>query len=327
MKQKNWFIFSGGLMVIAFIGGFMINAGLNPNDSEKPTEEDETPVPQELVLKFPTYTIPDGINFAGETVPLNDFEVYERLDMELHAAVYRNSATLAAFKKANRYFPVIEPILQEKGIPDDFKYLCVVESNLANAVSSAGAGGFWQFMPKTAASYNLTVNTEIDERYNLVKATYAACDFLKKAYEKFGSWTSAAASYNMGMAGLSGDMTEQKQTNYYDLRLNSETSRYVIKIAATKILFSDPGFYGYSFKREDVYPVIPTRSVEVTTSIADLAQYAIDQGTTYKILRELNPWLLKNTLTVAAGKSYTLLLPGDGWNNYRNLQTTGSFRY
>lgn len=267
-----------------------------------------------------SHSIPSGISFAGEMVPLSDFEVRERVDYELVSSIYRHSMTYIAMKRANRCFPVIEKILAKNGVPDDFKYLCVVESNLTNAVSPAKAVGYWQFLSETGKQYGLEVSEEVDERYHLEKSTQAACEYLKKAYQKFGSWTAAAASYNMGMAGLNGDMTDQKSNTYYDLRLNSETSRYIPRIIATKIIFENPRQYGYMVSQDDIYPEIPVKTISVNTPVENFVDWAAANGTNYKLLRELNPWLRKMSLKNARVKEYKILLPGNGWNNYEELQ-------
>jgi hypothetical protein len=214
-------------------------------------------------------------------------------------------------KRANRAFPVIEPILQKYGIPDDFKYLAVIESGLVNAVSSAGARGVWQFMPETAKEFGLTVNDNIDERMHIPKSTRAACAYLKSAYKRFNSWTLAAAAYNMGNGGVASSLKSQHSTGYYDLYLNQETSRYVFRILALKLILSDPENYGYKLFNRDLYRPLETRTITVTATIPDLANYAIAQGSSYKMLKLLNPWLLQNKLTTENGNSFELLLPAE----------------
>lgn len=250
-----------------------------------------------------------AMEFAGEKVPYADFEVRERVDREILGNTFSHSRTLLVLKRAGRWFPVIVPILKKNGLPEDLKYVAVIESDLSNAVSPAGASGFWQFMKATGPEFGLEVTEEVDERYHLEKATEAACQYFKRAYGKFNSWTLAAASYNMGMAGVSKRVEEQKQNSYYDLDLNSETSRYVARILAMKSIFENPEAYGFHIGNSDLYPPIPSTTLLVSTPIADLNAFAMENGTTLKMLKELNPWLRKNTLTNAKGKSYTIRIP------------------
>lgn len=258
------------------------------------------------------------LNLAGEAVPLNDFEVMERVDREVVSNVFRAGPTLMIFKRAARWFPVIEPILKENNVPDDFKYLCIIESELANVVSPAGASGFWQFMKTTAPAYGLEVNEEVDERYHVEKSTLAACKYLNEAYRKFGSWTLAAASYNMGMGGVSSKLAEQQQKTYYDLYLNSETHRYVARILAFKIIFSNPEKFGFNVRNADLYPLIAVREVEVNGPVPSWVDFAKSNGVSYKILKELNPWLRKASLTNSKRKAYKIKLPAESSFDYHN---------
>ncbi len=261
---------------------------------------------------FPAVKIPASLALAAEPVPLNDLEVRERLDREMLVNTYWHSQTLQNLKLATRWFPVIEPILAQNGVPDDFKYLAVAESNLRNGVSPAGATGFWQLMEATAKEYGLTVGTEVDERYDVERSTEAACRYLKNAYQRYGSWTLAAASYNMGMGGLDKRLGEQKVKHYYDLHLNTETSRYVFRVLAFKLIYEQHERYGFVLDPEDYYPPLLFRTVEVSSTVPDLYAFAQAEGTNYKMLRYLNPWLRSTRLTVAPGKSYTLRLPLEG---------------
>jgi len=224
-----------------------------------------------------------------------------------------HASTILAIKRANRAFPIIEPILKKNGIPDDFKYLAVIESGLVNAVSSAGARGVWQFMPETAKERGMEVNDIVDERYNLEKSTQAACSYFLSAKTKFGSWTLAAASYNGGMAGVNRQMDIQKESNYYDLLLTEETSRYVFRILALKEIMKNPDKFGFSLVNEELYNILPTKKVEVDSSISDLADFAKAQGINYKILKIHNPWLRDKKLDVADGKKYTIEIPLSGY--------------
>lgn len=252
--------------------------------------------------------LPKSANFAGEKTPLELIDVKERFDRELIINTNLHSSTLLIIKKAERYFPIIEPILKKNNIPDDFKYLCVIESALSNAVSSAGASGFWQFMKGTANEYNLTVDDHVDERYHLEKATEAACKYFKSAYDKFGSWTMVAAAYNRGMSGMQKAIASQYVDNYYDLFLNQETSRYVFRILALKEIMKYPEKYGYDIPKNDKYPPIPMKYITVTEDIEDLPLFAKEQGANYKLLKLYNPWLI-NTNLKTKGKTYTIELP------------------
>lgn len=258
--------------------------------------------------------LPNNMSFCDEKVPMSVVDVKERLDREMSVNINLHSATSLIMKRANRYFPEIEPILKKNGIPDDFKYLAVIESSLTQATSSAGAKGFWQFMPETAKEYNLEVSTTVDERYDVVKATEAACVYLKKAYNKFGNWTLVAASYNRGMAGVQKQLEVQGVTNYYDLYLTEETSRYVFRILALKEIMQNAGKYGYELPKDVLYNPIKTKKVAVSENIPDLARYALDQGINYKILKLHNAWLRDTSLTVSPGKTYTIEIPTEGYN-------------
>lgn len=185
----------------------------------------------------------------------------------------------------------------------------MAESSLQHLTSSAGAQSLWQFLGGTATQYGLQVDGEVDERYNVTKATDAACKYFNAAYAKFGSWTAAAASYNCGMGGYNAQATYQQSTNYYDLLLPEETNRYVFRILALKYLISNAVKYGYIIQSQDAYKPFKARTVSVTESIPDLAQYARDNGTSYKIVKILNPWLRGRSLTVKSARSYDLKLP------------------
>ena len=256
---------------------------------------------------------PTKINFSDENVPLQISDVKERFDRELLINANLHSSTLLVLKRANRFFPVIEPILKQNSIPDDFKYLCVIESALTNATSAAGAKGFWQFMPETAKEKGMEINESVDERYHLVKATQAACDYLNKAKEKFGSWTLAAASYNGGMSGIAKSLETQMATDYYDLLLTDETQRYVFRILALKEIMKNPKLYGFNLEANELYQPIPTRIIEVDSTILDLAQFSKLQGINYKILKIHNPWLRDKKLVNLTNKTYQLEIPTAGY--------------
>lgn len=256
------------------------------------------------VVKNKTY------EFAGEKVPMNDPEVFERLDRELSSNVYWQGNTLQIIKLSERYFPIIEPILRENGIPDDFKYLAVAESGLRHVTSPAGAASTWQIMKATGQSYGLRINDEIDERYHIEKSTRAACQYLNQAYQKYGNWTLAAASYNMGMAGIQNKINEQLEDNYYNLWLNQETSRYVFRIIAYKEILENPKSYGFIYQYGvDAYPPQNTEQKSVRLPIYDLALWAKDNQTNYKTIRTLNPWIRGNKLTSIRDTAIEITFP------------------
>jgi len=299
--------------LIYFIAGILIGAETILAYSFKYVDdaEETVEIKQDGRLQYKWYSpeIPKALSFAGERVPLDRQEVREQLDRELLYNYYNQYSTIYILKLADRYLPLIEPRLKANGIPEDFKYLCIAESALQNQTSRVGAVGFWQFMPATAPQYGLEVGDEVDERYSVEKSTDAACRYFKQAYAKLGSWTAAAASYNMGQGGYNGQATFQQRTNYYDLLLPEETMRYVFRILAFKLLVGEAQKFGYVVGKHDVYKPYPTKTLVVDSSIPNLAQFALDNGTTYRTLKQLNPWLRDRKLTVKSGKSYEIALP------------------
>ncbi|MGC1473944.1 MAG: lytic transglycosylase domain-containing protein [Psychroserpens sp.] len=258
-------------------------------------------------------SVPDGLNFAGEEMPLTDPDVLERMDRELLVNTYWQSNGLLMFKRAEKNFPIIEPILKKNGVPDDFKYLAVIESGLTNAVSPAGARGVWQIMKATGRENGLEINDNIDERYHLEMATEVACKYLLKSREELGSWTLAAAAYNAGNYGVSKRLKAQDVSNYYDLLLGEETGRYLFRIVALKEILSNPKQYGFNFSSEDLYKAIPTYKVEVDTVVTDFAKFAQGFGINYKILKIHNPWLREPELNNASRKKYYIEIPMNGY--------------
>jgi hypothetical protein len=253
--------------------------------------------------------LPEKIDFAGESVPLNDFDVKEGLEKEMLINSYWHSQTLMLLKRSTRYFGQIEPILKKNNIPDDFKYLALAESGFTNVTSPAGAVGFWQFTPPTAKDYGLEKNDEIDERYNLEKSTQAACKYFQDLYKVYKTWTMAAAAYNVGCRALNTSIERQYTKNYYDLLLNDETARYIYRIVALKLILSNPQAYGFNLPKEEYYQPIPYTEVKVSQPIKDLALFAFDHKTNYKLLKLLNPWLRNTALTNPAKKTYTIKIP------------------
>jgi membrane-bound lytic murein transglycosylase D len=265
-------------------------------------------------LKYSVYPVnlPSELQFAGEKVPLEYFDVKEDLDKELLINVYWQSHTMLLIKRANRYFPIIENVLRRNGIPADMKYLAVAESDLTNSVSPDQAVGFWQFVDGTARDYRLEVNDEVDERYHIEKSTEAACVFLKESYNRYSSWTMAAASYNMGRSGLNEQIERQKSDYYYDLLLNEETGRYIYRVLAIKLILSNPEEYGFYAGDKDLYPVIPSYEVTVDGTVEDFADFASKYGINYKVLKIFNPWLRDKELTNPHKKTYYIRIPKDG---------------
>lgn len=259
--------------------------------------------------------IPEDLNFAGEPVPFDDPEVLERVDREFLVNTYWQSNALLLMKRANKYFPIIEPILKKNGIPDDFKYLALAESGLQNVVSPAGATGFWQIMRATGKEYGLEVNSNVDERYHIEKSTEVACRYLKKSKERFGSWTLAAAAYNAGAGGIRKYMGIQKVDGYYDLLLGEETGRYVFRILAIKEILSSPEKYGFHLEKDDMYTAVPTFNVEVNEPVANFADFAKEYEINYKILKRHNPWLREPHLNNASKKKYIIEVPVKGYYN------------
>jgi len=262
--------------------------------------------------KITSPEIPNYLEFAGEKIPTENFEVYERMDREFISNTYYHSATILALKRATRWFPVIEPILKKNNIPDDFKYLCVAESNMENVLSPAGATGFWQFMKEAGQKYGLEINSLVDERYDVWKSTEAACKYLKDSYEMFGSWTLSAASYNMGQDGVTLQIERQKAKDYFNLVINSETSRFVARIVSLKYILQNPATYGYDIKDDEKYKPIEYYEIKLDSSVSDFPDYAKSLGINYFILKMYNPWLRDNYLTNNSKQVYMIKLPKEG---------------
>lgn len=267
------------------------------------------------LFRNPAYQIPlpEKIFFANEEVPINYFDVRESLDRELQLNTYWHSQTLLILKRANRFFPIIEPILKDKGVPDDFKFLAVAESALAQEISPSKAVGFWQILEKTGKELGLEVNKEVDERYSIEKSTRAACDFLIKSYNKFGSWTMAAASYNFGSNGIDRQIDRQNNESYYNLVLGEETGRYIYRILAFKVIFENPQKYGFNLSKKDLYPQLKYSTIEIDSTITSIARFAEHFGTNYKMIKTFNPWMRENYLPNKSRKKYQILIPENGY--------------
>jgi hypothetical protein len=281
------------------------------NEKEKSIIEQKNQNPETSFATIPN--LPESMTFAGEKILLQDEDIIERLDREVLTNAYYQSATTQMLKRANRWFPMIERILKEENIPNDFKYLAVIESGLVQATSPVGAQGFWQFMPFTAKQYDLEINDEIDERLHVEKSTRAACAYLRDAQDTLKDWLLASASYNRGIGGVRQDMRWQGTDHYFDTDQNSETARYVFRILAVKLIFENPKAYGFNTDKIKLYEPFKTKRVVVKQSIPNLARWALEKGINFKILTKLNPWLKGNKLTIK-NKTYQLLLPSESEN-------------
>jgi len=308
-KSKTYYFLAGALSVLGIIF-ISTNLFFTQNTIAAIDENQDVLFPQDYKIISPK--IPNNVTVFGEGVPLDNFEVYERVDREILVNTYWHSATILAIKRAARWFPIIEPILKQNNIPDDFKYLAVVESNLENVVSPAGATGYWQFIKSAAKQYGLEVTDEVDERYDVIKSTEAACKYLNTAYQMFGNWTMSASSYNAGLSGIDKWSGLQKTTNYWNLVLGSETSRYVSRIIAMKLIMENPSAYGYDLKEEDLYKPLKFKEVELNASVEDFAEYASILGVNYKTLKLYNPWLRDTKLKIKSGVTYKIKIPEEG---------------
>ena len=303
-KNSKYLIWVAPVFVI-LLAGFVFRLG--PINSAFKTYGDQ---PSQKVYAL---EIPDSLTFAGEKITLTSPDLMERLDKELLVNTYWQSNMLLMIKRANKYFPEIERILEAQGIPEDFKYLAVIESGLENVRSPAGARGFWQLMKNTGKEMGLEINTNVDERYNLELSTAVASEYLKKAKNKFGSWTLAAAAYNRGMFGIQQILNTQKAGDYFDLLLGAETSRYVFRLLAVKLIMENPIKYGYIYEDQDLYQAIPVRKYGFDSVINNLAEFSEEMEINYKILKIHNPWLLENHLNNKSRKYYEISIPEKGY--------------
>jgi membrane-bound lytic murein transglycosylase D len=314
MRFKKAFIIVASILIL-FLVVFIFTFFKTITDS---TDGDYTEIFQRKYSVF-ALNLPEHLTFAGEEVPLDYFDVRESLDRELLVNTYWQSQTLLFMKRAKRYFPEIERILKENGIPDDFKYLVLAESDLINQVSPAGAVGIWQLLKGTAQDYGLEVNDVVDERYHFEKAAKAACMFINDSKELFGSWTMAAAAYNMGRKGLARQVNRQYQNNYYELLFSEETARYVFRMLAIKLILENPEEYGFHVREKDLYHPIPTYEVTVDTSITNFGKFAEKFEINYKILKYFNPWLRDTFLLNKNNKVYTIKIPEKGYRSYSKI--------
>ncbi|WP_108244625.1 lytic transglycosylase domain-containing protein [Muricauda brasiliensis] len=317
---KNILAFIGLIAVVSTLIFAVQSDGVEEKPVEKVSEPQVTDKNVADTYQISAIEIPKDLNFAGETVPQEDPEIMERVDREFLVNTYWQSNALLLMKRANKYFPIIEPILKKNGIPDDFKYLAVAESGLENVVSPAGATGFWQIMKGTGREYGLEVNDNVDERYHVEKATQVACDYLNKWKDRFGSWTLTAAAYNAGPAGIQKYMGIQQVDDYYDLLLGQETGRYVFRILAIKEIISNRDKYGFQLEEDDMYEKVPTFTVEIDTAVTNWADFAELYEINYKVLKRHNPWLREPHLNNSSRKKYTIEIPNKG---YYRVGSTG----
>ena len=312
MKTRNILLACGMAIILIGVTAAVTFSLAQANDEQRETYEGTD---HEYVFFYRidhiTHDIelPETMEFCGEEVPLDLFYVRERLERELLVNSYRHSATILLLKRTARWFPVLEPVMEQYGLPKDFKYLAMIESELTNAVSPSKAVGFWQFLESTGKEYGLEINKEVDMRYHVEKETAAACKYLKDSYRKFGSWTAAAAAFNCGNGRISRTKEEQRVDSYYDMILPEETQRYVFRILALKLITENPGKYGFQIGDNGWYQPLESKTITVVQSIPNLTDFAHSQGTNLKLLKYFNPWLRSNSLTVSAGNSYDIKIP------------------
>ena len=306
-NRIQWLVIGGlGLLVLVFI--------FKPSTTEVAVPYPVFP-PSGQFENAESFDLPDSLSFAGELVPLELPDVYERLDREMHINTYWHTNTIFLLKRSNRWMPQMSKILAEMGVPDDFKYLAAIESNFLNDTSGKGAVGFWQFLKSAGREFGLEITNEVDERYDPIKSTYAAAKYIKKSYGKFENWTLVAASYNRGRSGIGRAMERQNVDDYYDLMLNEQTSRYVFRILAAKEIISNPEKYGFDINKEHLYTQEEVTYVEVDATINNLISWSQEQGINYKLLKRYNPWLRRDRLTVPSGKSYQIAIPNYALND------------
>ena len=313
--KKSFLFFLGGLIFVCTVfivyekGHAKDNDETSQNiemfdDSAKCTKSDN--ISSQIVKVIHA---PEVLTFAGENVPLHYVDVAEALERELSQITYSHHSTLLTIRLSGRYFGIIDSILKAHDVPEDFKYLCVAESNLQNLISPANAVGFWQFLSATGKHYGLEINDEVDERYDIEKSTIAACRYLKDSYRKYNSWTLSAASYNTGMGNVDNAIENQQTNDYYNMILHVETSRYLFRILAYKIILSNPESYGFYVAEKDKFKSLKSYDIIINTPIKSIAEFAKNQGTNYKMIKILNPWLRKHTLSLKGKQSYKIKIP------------------
>lgn len=303
MKKEHKFFLVGLLL-----GAVIIYSALAPVE--------EVPEPAKVEVKAQSnnqkitgYALPGKVDFAGEQIPMDRADVREKLDREIQVNAFWHSSTILMIKRANKWLPAIDSILKKNNVPTDFKYLAVIESGLQNVTSPKKAVGFWQFLNGTARDFGLEVNKEVDERYHQLKATEAACLYLKEAHAKFGNWTNVAASYNMGMNGLNKSLKSQGAASYFDISISEEPARYIFRILALKEIMENPKDFGFYIPEKELYQQESTRTLIVDKSVTDWVEFSVQNGVSYQAIKRLNPWVRSKKLTVSKGNQYNLLLP------------------
>ncbi len=306
----------------AILVGFSVKQGFKGSGKN----QEKTGRQPESDYNVKSVKLPESVTFAGEKMPLDNFDTRESLERELLISAYRHSSTILIIKRANRYFPLIEKILRQYNIPDDFKYLAAAESDYTNMISPAGATGFWQIMAETGKEEGMEINQVVDERYSVEKSTEFACKYFLKSFEKYGNWTLAAASYNGGRARIDEQLDIQHQNNYYDLLLSEETARYIFRAVSYKLIISDPSAYGFEIGKDELYPALKYYDVVVDSAISDMSAFAARYGTNYKMLKFFNPWLRKPYLNLNPRKEYIIKIPAEGMrSNDKSTYENGSF--
>ena len=308
MNNARVYWLSGAIGAAAAVVVLLISSWVT---SSKPGKEENEAYIKHVNERYRIFSLPlpEKADFCSELAPLEQWDVAEKFDREMLVNTYWHSNTLLSIKRAYRWFPVIEPILKEQGIPDDFKFLALIESGFINATSPSGAVGFWQFLPETATQYGLEVNDEVDERYHVEKSTRAACAYFKDAYARFGTWSLVAASYNMGMGGVQKQADRQGSKDYYQLLLNEETARYVFRILAIKELMNNADKYGFVVRPTDLYTPLNSKTITLSQGVEDFAAYAQQNGINYKTLKLYNPWLRQSYLKNKSNKIYEIKIP------------------
>lgn len=314
MRTRNLLLACGFVIILigvtaAITFSIAQDAGADPDTAFMESLNPDVLVFDRMDQNVHDITLPDTMTFCGESIPLDRFYVRESLEREVLVNSYLHSSTLLMLKRTTRWFPVLKPIMQKNGLPEDFIYLAMIESSLTNAVSPSKAVGFWQFLEGTGKEYKLEINKEVDMRYNQELETVAACKFLKDSYRRWGSWITAAAAYNCGNGRISKTMDEQRVTSYFDMILPNETERYVYRLLAFKLITEDPAKYGFHISDEGWYQPLEYKTITVTESIPDLVEFAISHGTNLKMLKYYNPWLRSTSLTISEGNSYKIKLP------------------
>jgi membrane-bound lytic murein transglycosylase D len=307
------FVLTGTIIIILFIAQSFKGFSSKPSAGMHQLSDS--------VYTIKSFDLPEIVTFAGEKMPLDNFDTKESLQREILTTAYRHSSTILIIMRAHRYLPLIEKILKKNNVPDDFKYLVAAESEYSNMVSPAGATGFWQIMPETGKEEGMEINTVVDERYDVERSTQFACEYFLKSYEKYGNWTLAAASYNGGRGGVDEQIDIQHQNNYYDLLLSEETARYIFRAVAYKLVITDPGSFGFNIPKKDLFPEFSYYEVKVDTAVTDFSAFAQKFGTNYKILKLLNPWLRKPYLTPKSNKEYMIKIPSDGMRINEKTET------